>query len=100
MANLPSNDRFADQYGSVQNQRAGMNWPATECFPSTPSDILPLLQGPCRALYVGVGGALAIADCFDNPITLAAVATGTILPFRVKQVFATGTTASGLIALY
>ena len=63
----------------------------------TPSDsvVIPMT----RALYVGVGGNVRVTDINDN-VTYANVPSGSILPVQVSKVFATGTTASSIVALY
>jgi len=54
-----------------------------------------------RALYIGTGGTLAVAMAADgSQVSFTNVANGTILPVQVIQVRATGTTATGVIALY
>ena len=52
-----------------------------------------------RALYVGVGGNIAVTDINDN-VTYVNVPSGSILPVQVSKVLATGTTASSIVALY
>jgi hypothetical protein len=68
---------------------------ATSVSPSN-SNVIPTT----RALYIGVGGDLAVvmADA-TAPITFANVPAG-IFPIQVKQVYTTGTAASQIIALY
>lgn len=50
---------------------------------------------------INVGGAGTVAAVLQNNqvVTLTAVA-GAVLPLRVKRINATGTTATGLVALY
>lgn len=100
---LPSGDRFGAQYGAAAATaaaRSGLDWPAAECLAITPNDFVPLLQGACRGIYVGVSGAIKVDDCYDNPVTLTGCTAGSILPIRAKKVYATGTAATNLIALY
>lgn len=73
--------------------------PATRFAPVTPTDDAPLPKGPCRSLYVGAGGALRLADSEGTVIVIQSGA-GQYHPLRAAQVFATGTTASGIVALY
>jgi len=76
--------------------------PARQCVLITPSDSTDLANGPCRALYVGVLGNVAIA----TPTSGNAVATITfagvsgILPVGTTRVYASNTTANNIIALY
>lgn len=65
----------------------------------TPSDSTVILV--TRALYVGVGGNIAVGMGYDSSqVTFVNVPTGSILPIQVSQVLATGTTATNIIALY
>lgn len=54
-----------------------------------------------RGIYVGGAGDVTVvfADVAGS-VTLKAVPGGTVLPISVRQVMATGTTASNLVALY
>jgi hypothetical protein len=51
------------------------------------------------AINVGAAGTLAAVLQNDQVVTLT-VTAGAVLPLRVKRVNATGTTATGLVALY
>jgi hypothetical protein len=55
----------------------------------------------CRALYIGTGGNLAVRMSDGTAVTFTNVAAG-IFPIQVDMVKAagSGTTASGIIALY
>jgi hypothetical protein len=59
------------------------------------SEVIPMT----RALYVGVGGNIKVTD-INGDVTYANVATGCVFPIQVSKVFATGTTASSIVALY
>jgi hypothetical protein len=64
----------------------------------TPSnlDLLPIVT---KAIFIGTGGTVSILAQNDTvPVTLT-VGSGAILPIRAKAVFATGTTATGIIGL-
>ncbi|HYH69007.1 MAG TPA: hypothetical protein VD866_30210 [Urbifossiella sp.] len=54
----------------------------------------------CRAIYVGGSGNLRVTTVRGDTITLTGVVVGTIIPVRAKVVFATGTTATNLVALW
>lgn len=78
---------------------ATMRDPAIRATAVTPSDTTDL--GAPRWLYVGVTGDVAIQMHGDDAaVTHTAVPAGTVLPVRAKRVFATGTTASGIVAWY
>ena len=51
-------------------------------------------------LYVGTGGNLTITTIGGQTVTLSSVQSGSYVPIQVKKVWATGTTANNLIALY
>lgn len=55
----------------------------------------------CRAVYIGGAGNITV-DVADGGTNLAfnGVVAGSILPVRVKRVYSTGTTATGLLCLY
>lgn len=55
---------------------------------------------PTRALYVGVSGNVTV-DMVEggSNLTFTAVPAG-ILPIQVTRVYATGTTATNIVALY
>tara|TARA_R110002020_G_scaffold63215_6_gene169026 strand:+ start:3614 stop:4546 length:933 start_codon:yes stop_codon:yes gene_type:complete len=65
----------------------------------TPSDGSDLTGEPFFAVYVGTGGDLRV-DMADggSAVTLSNVASGQLLPIMVERIYATGTTASNIIA--
>jgi hypothetical protein len=66
----------------------------------TTSDSTIFVQ-PTRALYVGAAGNITV-DMADGgtSVLFVAVQGGTILPIQVTRVYATGTTATSIVALY
>lgn len=64
----------------------------------TPNDSTDIR--PTRGLYTGSGGAIAVDMALGTTITFSNVLAGTILPIQVKRVYSTGTTATGIVALY
>ena len=52
-----------------------------------------------RAIYVGVGGDIAVVDSLGTVTTFVGVPQGSILPVECKRVNAVGTTASSLVGL-
>ena len=84
---------------NFQNRADGVSAPARRAMAVTPHDVSALSEVP-KALYVGVGGAIAMRGVGDAADTLwANVPAGAILPFRASHVRATGTTASAILAL-
>lgn len=73
---------------------------AQSLVPVTPSDTV-LLPAGSVALYVGQSGNLSVLPAVgDTPVVLSEVQGGSVLPIKVRRVDATGTTASGIVALY
>ncbi len=58
------------------------------------------LACPTRAVYVGGDGDLRVRMLGGAEVTFAAVSGGSLLPLRVVRVFATGTNARNLVALW
>lgn len=53
-----------------------------------------------KGIYVGTGGSIVMTGADDEDATFANVGDGAILPCNPRKVKSTGTTASGLIAIY
>jgi hypothetical protein len=51
-------------------------------------------------LYVGTGGGLTITTLGGQQVTLANVPDGSYVPIQVRKVWATGTSASNILALF
>lgn len=85
-------DHFKDQARSLSS-------PAHDASSIVPDDGADL-QHTSRAIYVGGGGDLRLRMASGTEVTFTAVAAGMIYPLRAARVMATGTTASGLIALW
>lgn len=65
----------------------------------TPADGADLPNGVARSLFVGEAGTVAILDAHGAPAVLRSVAHQ-YHPVQARRVFATGTTAAGIVALY
>lgn len=76
---------------------------AKDGVPVTPSDVT--VFPVCRGLYIGTAGTLVVhmpgASGLSQAVsvTFANVPAG-IFPIQADQVFATGTTAANIVALY
>lgn len=73
-----------------------------QAIPNDWSDLTPsdtVLISPCIGLYVGVAGLIRAAGANGGIGTFQAQ-TGQYLVGRFTKVLATGTTATGLVALY
>ncbi len=70
--------------------------------PSDSADLThPLKRLATRGIYIGTTGDLKIIHFRDDTaVTYVGVLAGTLFPFRVKKVLATGTTASNIVAVY
>lgn len=66
----------------------------------TPSDSGNLPASPASAIWVGGAGNLTVIMYNGATVTFTAVPAGTLLLIRVKQVKATLTTATLIVALY
>jgi hypothetical protein len=55
-------------------------------------------NGAC--LFIGTGGNITITTIGGQTVTLTNLADGVFIPIQVRRVFATGTTASDILALY
>jgi hypothetical protein len=75
------------------------NGPAIGLVPVVPNDTADLVQGPCRALYSATAGTIAVMDGLGGVATIVSL-DAQYHPVRVRRVLATGTTATGLVALY
>ena len=76
----------------------GLESPAIRAVAITPNDSADLAIS-CRGVYVGTGGDLRVTTTGGDTITFPGLPDGSILPVRCSRVFATDTTASGLIGL-
>lgn len=81
-----------------QTLSPGLEAPASDGFAITPHDTNALPE-VTRALYVGGAGAISVILASGTSLTLSGIAGGTILPLRLRQVKATGTTATALVGL-
>ena len=77
----------------------GIGAPAVFAFPIEPSDNtdLPYVT---RALYIGVAGNVAVVMSQGDIAVFLGLTAGEVLPIRARKVFATGTTATGVLGLY
>jgi hypothetical protein len=65
----------------------------------TPSDTVPLAQP--SVLYVGGGGSVSVVTANGSAVTFTGLLPGSIIPVRVIQVYATGTSpTTGILAIF
>jgi len=55
---------------------------------------------PTRGVYVGTTGNLKVDMVSGGTVTFVSVPGGSLLPVQVERIYATGTTATNIIALY
>lgn len=73
--------------------------PATALRPVSPDDLADLPDGPARSLFVGGAGLVAVEDASGARAVIDSAAHQ-YHPVQIRRVLATGTTATGLLALY
>lgn len=71
----------------------------TDAAAVTPADSA-LTDAPTRAVYVGGAGNLAVTFVDGTTVTFVGVPAGTLLPIAVKEILATNTTATSILALF
>lgn len=83
-----------------QSAADSVSAPARRALAIAPHDTNPLSDIP-KGLYVGTGGDVMMRGIDGSADQLwRNVPAGSVLPFRVQYVRATGTTAADLLALY
>lgn len=87
---------MSDAYAGT-NPLTGSAFQAAAITPSDSTELVKMTKG----LYVGGSGDVKVLLAGDTvPVTFSSVTAGTILPIRVARVYATGTTAILMLALY
>ena len=77
-----------------------LNMPMISAVSVTPDDVNEM-QYVARAIYVGGAGNLSVVLKNDQaPVTFTGLTAGTLLPIRARQVKATGTTATLIVAMH
>jgi len=86
--------------GNVWDHLRNQEWgPAHYAVAVTPNDGADLAD-TSRALYIGGGGDVKVDMLGSGTVTFVGVAAGTVLPLRADRVYATGTTATSIVALW
>lgn len=73
--------------------------PARFAAAVTPNDSVDL-QTTARGFMVGAAGNVKITTVGGSTVTLTGVAAGVPLPISVSRIWSTGTTATGIVALW
>ena len=84
---------------NFESHADGLGSPAKSAAAVTPADGADL-GTVARSLYVGGGGDVKVDMAGSGTVTFVAVPAGSILPVRAKRVYATGTTATNIVALW
>jgi len=87
---------MADKF---QNQSDNVDLQARKLLAITPNNDNDLVDVP-KALYIGVGGTLAVIAVDNTTSVSLTVQAGALLPIRVKRVLASGTSATGIVGLF
>lgn len=74
--------------------------PAIGAASVTPNDGADLAKIPTRGLWIGGAGNVKVDMADGTTVTFVGATAGSILPVQVKRVYATGTTATSITALY
>jgi hypothetical protein len=93
------------------NQNINAGFPDYDGYAVTPADGSDLPNGPCKAIYVTVGGNVNVQLANGNPLAggasvgvgtavLTSLVAGQILPIAASRILSTSTTATGIFALY
>ena len=82
-----------------QSVASGLESPGRHAIAVTPSDSVTLAHAS-RGIYIGGAGDLKVITVGGETVTFASMAAGIVYPICVTQVLATGTTATGIVALY
>jgi hypothetical protein len=77
----------------------GLTSPPEHGAAIVPDDLAALAQAT-RALYVGGAGDVTARMLGGGVITLANVPEGALIPLRVTQVLASGTSATAIVGLW
>jgi hypothetical protein len=65
----------------------------------TPSNTVNFVQ-VARSLYTGSGGDIKVRMSTGEDVVFAGTPAGAVLPIQVYRVFATGTAATNIVALF
>lgn len=89
---MPAQDNF-EPFG------VAMHSPIENAASVTPHDTNELSY-VTRGLYVGVSGNVTVVLSSGDEVQLVGLAAGVVHPLRVRQVKATGTAATNIVALW
>lgn len=73
---------------------------ATDAVAVTPNDSADLASKPTKGVYVGVSGDIKITLQGGSTASFVGLAAGVIHPIAAMRIWATGTTATSILAVY
>ncbi len=90
------------QYPNTLASSNDMYTSYSDAYAVTPNDTTDFTQGATRAIYVGGAGTISLIMASGNALTMTVPvnAIGFVIPYRVKRILATGTTATLILGLY
>jgi len=78
---------------------SGLTSPGRNAAAVTPSDVADLAS-TARAFYVGGAGDVKLTTANGDTVTLVGLAAGIPIPITAQRIFATGTTATSIVAIW
>jgi len=90
---------MADPYFKIPSS---VSDPAAHCYAVTPNDSIDI-PTTAKAIYVGTTGDIKVELAGDNvgvATVFKTVPAGAFLPIRARRIWATGTTATNIVAMY
>ena len=84
---------------AFESNSSGLDSPAKDAFAITGNDSTDLTTST-RGIYIGGAGNLKVDMVSGNTVTFTGVLAGVVYPIRARRVYATGTTATGIIGLW
>ena len=90
------------QYPNTLASSNDMYTSYSDAYAVVPNDTTDFVQGATRAIYVGGAGTISLIMASGNALTMTVPinAIGFVIPYRVKRILATGTTATLILGLY
>jgi hypothetical protein len=83
-----------------ENGNSSVGESAVNAVAVTPNDGADLASGYTKGIYVGGTGDVSVVMNNGGAVTFTGLAAGVVHKLSVKRVNSTGTTATGIIALY
>lgn len=96
---MPFKDQFSEKTFSATHAKEDAQSDTLYVDGSTISGFTGTIPAT-RAVYVGGAGDLKVTMASGTTLTLEGVLAGSVLPIQVQQIFATGTDATNIHALF